>query len=329
MIDPFELVNTFEKALIKEPLAHVYSKRRPYGGMLIKWNNNERVLIQAWNTDNPIGHKRVYEKIKKTNYFKGRKVDVWVFIVHNLRQNSYRLLNEYNVVLLELSKLGNTAMLLGAQNIPSKLLPVLIGEMEAEGVSTSYDFDGLVTATDNFEKQYIKPVATKTQKRTAFISYSWDSDEHIHWVLKIAADLLRNGINVLIDEWDLSDHGNDLHHFMEEGIREADFVIIVCTPNYAERANSRSGGVGVESSIITGEYYNTKYVQKYIPLIRKETNELSDCLPSYLKGKLAIIFSDNQSYESSFESLLRRIADKPRFKKPKLGEFPELSSNEI
>ncbi len=38
--------------------------------------------------------------------------------------------------------------------------------------------------------------------------------------------------------------GSDLPYFMETLISEADYVIMVCTPEYAGKANSGKGGVG-------------------------------------------------------------------------------------
>jgi len=147
--------------------------------------------------------------------------------------------------------------------------------------------------------------------------------------LKLASDLIKNGVVVKIDEWDLDDYDNDLNKFMETGIRESDFVLMICTKNYAERTNNRKGGVGVESTIITGEYYDKNNAKKYIPIIKSENHDRQECLPSYLKSKLAIDFSSAPEYDDSFESLLRRIAGKPKFKKPELGSFPDLPVSEI
>ncbi|MES9903050.1 MAG: toll/interleukin-1 receptor domain-containing protein [Sedimenticola sp.] len=329
MAKTFELLNAIGEALNKEPRAYVYSNRTPFGAMLVKWDGGKRVLVQAWDSDAPIGRKRIHENVIKKHTFKGHEVNAWVFIVNNLRQNSYRLIDELRVTLLEVSPPVPPAVLHGTQNIPEGMQSVIIKAIENKDLSFTYDFNGLVEVIEKQGKSNVHVVARKTPKRTAFISYSWDSEGHRHWVLKLAADLIRNGINVIIDEWDLADYGNDLHYFMEEGIRESDFVLIVCTQNYANKANKRKGGVGVESSIITGEYYNDTQSQKYIPIICDENVALIDCLPSYLKGKLAITFIGDSTYDEAFESLLRRIADKPRFKKPKLGEFPELSSDEI
>lgn len=53
----------------------------------------------------------------------------------------------------------------------------------------------------------------------AFIFYSWDSDSHKARVLKLASDLRRHGVDVVLDQWDLR-LGDDLggvHHSAEGG----------------------------------------------------------------------------------------------------------------
>lgn len=49
----------------------------------------------------------------------------------------------------------------------------------------------------------------------AFISYSWSSREHEAWVLKLAEELVENGVHIIIDKWDLG-KGHDANAFMEQ-----------------------------------------------------------------------------------------------------------------
>ena len=56
---------------------------------------------------------------------------------------------------------------------------------------------------------------------------------------------MSNGVEVTLDEWE-TELGQDLALFMEK-IGEAENVVIVCTPNYAAKANSRPSGVGFQT----------------------------------------------------------------------------------
>jgi hypothetical protein len=80
------------------------------------------------------------------------------------------------------------------------------------------------------------------QKR-GFISYSHDSEGHKNWVRSLAEYLLENGIDVVLDQWDVA-IGDDLPAFMEQAIRNTDRVIAICTDAYVAKANSGAGGVG-------------------------------------------------------------------------------------
>jgi len=139
---------------------------------------------------------------------------------------------------------------------------------------------------------------------------------------------MSKGLDVILDEWDLERFDDDLELFMESGIRDSDFVIIVSTPTYVRKANKREGGVGIENTIITGEYFEKGKKSKYIPVIRKGSKESKDLLPTYLKSKFYIDFRDNEKYEENLENVIRKIYGIPKIKKPKPGKKPDLKSIE-
>ena len=63
---------------------------------------------------------------------------------------------------------------------------------------------------------------------------------------------------------------------MEQGIENSDFVIVICTPTYAERANSRDGGVGYESMVITSAFASRFRTPKFIPVLRQIAQKIRD-----------------------------------------------------
>jgi hypothetical protein len=77
---------------------------------------------------------------------------------------------------------------------------------------------------------------------TAFISYSWDSAEHKLWVRELAKKLRGSGVDVKLDHWELAP-GDELPHFMETGVRANTFILIILTPCYKTKSDSRQGGV--------------------------------------------------------------------------------------
>jgi TIR domain-containing protein len=156
----------------------------------------------------------------------------------------------------------------------------------------------------------------------AFISYSWDGMDHQQWVVKLAERLQgESGVEVVFDGWHLKP-GDDKLHFMEQAVAKSDFVVVVCTPTYAERANKRQGGVGYESMVITSELAEHILTNKFIPVLRTGTWDSS--LPRYLKSRIGVNFSDEPYREDEYEKLLRVLHGKP-FHAPPLGTRPIFS----
>ncbi len=150
-----------------------------------------------------------------------------------------------------------------------------------------------------------------------FISYSWESKEHSDWVKSLADKLLADGIEAIIDSYDVSP-GDRLPKFMESSIRDSDYVIIICTEEYKRKANNREKGVGYESHIISAELYNNHNDRKFIPIIRQ--GDFNTALPTYLDGKLAIDLRGNPFNEDSYKDLIASIFKVK--KKPKVGIRP-------
>lgn len=137
-----------------------------------------------------------------------------------------------------------------------------------------------------------------------FISYSWEDDEHKNWVRSLTDNLLDNGIDATLDQYDLS-LGDRLPQFMEQSVTNADYVLIICTPTYKEKSDARKGGVGYEGHIITGELFAKGNERKFIPVIRK--GNISDALPVSLAGKLAIDLKDGLHYDINFNDLVTTL----------------------
>jgi len=146
-----------------------------------------------------------------------------------------------------------------------------------------------------------------------FISYSHDSLEHKKWVNELGTRLRNNGIDAILDQWELQP-GDDLPHFMETHLANADRILMICTETYVMKANRGQGGVGYEKMIITSNLLENIDANKVIPIIRQ--NETYS-IPTFLKTKLYINFSKNADYEYNFDELIRTIHQSPILQKPK------------
>lgn len=152
-----------------------------------------------------------------------------------------------------------------------------------------------------------------------FISYSHDTPEHKQWVATFASQLMKNGVQVLLDQWELR-YGDDVPKFMEKGVREADRVLMICTEPYVNKANEGQGGVGYEAMIVTGELVRDLGTSKFIPIIRQDTKP--PILPTSVSTRLYINMSSESAYNDEFEKLLHELHDAPAIKKPPLGKKP-------
>lgn len=102
----------------------------------------------------------------------------------------------------------------------------------------------------------------------AFISYSWDDEAHKEWVAELAATLRGDGVETILDQWHAVP-GDQLPSFMEREIRENEYVLIICTPNYRLKSDERKGGVGYEGDIMTAEVHTLGNHRKFIPVLAR------------------------------------------------------------
>lgn len=158
----------------------------------------------------------------------------------------------------------------------------------------------------------------------AFISYSWTSPEHGEWVIQLASQLRENGVDVILDKWDLKE-GHDAVAFMEKMVADPDIkkVVVVLDSGYVEKADGRKGGVGTETQIISAEVYKKTDQNKFVAVIAEKDAEDKPYLPIYYKSRIYIDLSDPDAYANSFDQLLRWVYDKPLHVKPELGKAPE------
>jgi hypothetical protein len=154
----------------------------------------------------------------------------------------------------------------------------------------------------------------------AFISYSWDDQEHKAWVKDLAKRLLGDGVKVTLDHWAVAP-GDQLPRFMETAVRENDFVLIVLTPAYKAKADGRKGGVGYEGDIMTGEVFAGKDTRKFIPILRSGTWQESS--PSWLIGKYGVDLRSDPYTEDQYEDLLRTLLGTREEAPPVMPRPPE------
>lgn len=157
-----------------------------------------------------------------------------------------------------------------------------------------------------------------SQPPKVFISYSHDNLSHKLWVKELATYLIDNGIDAILDQWDLA-LGSDLAKFMEHGLNKSERVLIVSTDKYIEKADSGKGGVGYEKMIVTAELLAELDTNKFIPVVRNVNGK--NKLPVFLGSRLYIDLSDTNDCEEERVELLKEI-HMARENKPPIGLNP-------
>jgi hypothetical protein len=166
-----------------------------------------------------------------------------------------------------------------------------------------------------------------SEQPRCFISYSWDSQEHRDWVRKLATRLREFGVDVILDQFHLAP-GADVAKFMEKSVRDSQFVLLVCTPTFARKADAGAGGVGYEKAIVTGEIFAGEAREtKFVPLLRE--GDARESLPSYLKNRLFVDFRKDAYFESKLEELVRHFYGEPLYPPPPIGPKPSFGTKPL
>jgi hypothetical protein len=160
-----------------------------------------------------------------------------------------------------------------------------------------------------------------------FTSYSHDSPEHEEHVLALSNRLRNDGVDANLDQYE-SAPAEGWPLWMEHQIRDADFVLVVCSATYLRRVEgkeepSKGQGIVWEINSIYNRLYSAKLVSdKFIPVLLEGASP--DDIPLPLKG-----FTHYRADTAAgYDGLYRRLINKPLVNKPPLGEPRSLPARE-
>jgi len=142
-----------------------------------------------------------------------------------------------------------------------------------------------------------------------YISYAWGVPEHERWVEKrLATDLQKAGIEVLLDRWDNAQFGASVARFVER-IEECERVIVVGTPLYRQKAKNLASARG---SVVAAEYdlagirllATEDQKRTVLPILL--AGEESESFPPLLRGR---VYADFRNEEAYFTTVFDLILD--------------------
>ena len=126
----------------------------------------------------------------------------------------------------------------------------------------------------------------------------------MEWVEKFAFRLKGNGLEVVVDRWNLK-LGDSITRFMETAVESCDFVLLICTPQYKLRAEKRTGGVGYEHDLMTARKLASGEHAKFIPILRAGT--WYTATPTWIAGQLGVDLRGKNYAEDNFQNLVDHL----------------------
>jgi hypothetical protein len=140
-----------------------------------------------------------------------------------------------------------------------------------------------------------------------FISYAWGVLEHELWVeRRLATDLQKAGVGVVLDRWDNARIGASVPRFVER-VGKTDRVIVVGTPLYRQKYENdepmRGYVVAAEGDLIGKRMIGTEAKKESVlPLLLDGTEETS--FPYMLHGRVYADFRQPETYITTALGLL-------------------------
>jgi len=163
-----------------------------------------------------------------------------------------------------------------------------------------------------------------------FISYSWTSEAHVTWVEALATRLQSEGVEVVLDRWDLK-RGHDKYAFMEKMFTDPSVkkVLAICDSKYAAKADGREGGVGTESQIISPQVYAKTQQEKFIPIVRERDAAGDPYLPTFFSRRSIWTFRTTPSSRRCWTSFFETSSTRPQRSGPRWVNRLPTSSRQI
>lgn len=156
-------------------------------------------------------------------------------------------------------------------------------------------YRGLKRFANSLPNDMSKPIPTIK----AFVAYKWESGEHVAWVRKLAADLRAEGIEAILDQWEVR-LGDSFTDYMQQHIAAADVILFIITPGAvaaAEAPKGQGGALKFEVQMMNARRMaeGTRIIGVYRSGERR---------PNYLRDHRYADFRDDKLYADSLKSLI-------------------------
>ncbi len=151
------------------------------------------------------------------------------------------------------------------------------------------------------------------------------------WVAQLASQLRKDGIDARLDRWHLQ-RGQTIPAFMDSEIRNANKVLVLCSPKYREKVHAMqeggpSTGSGWESMLLSNAMFTQDTRSKAIPALARGT--WTESAPDYLQGLPYedLTQVDETQLRRAYTALLRSLTGTTETAPP-LGSAPDIPAPE-
>jgi len=163
---------------------------------------------------------------------------------------------------------------------------------------------------------FFKSIAPRPMnKKTVFISYSHDSDEHRETVLRLSERLRTDGIETRLDQYVNGTPPQGWPRWMLDQLDAADSVVVVCTETYYRRFRGhevpgKGKGVDWEGALITQEIYDSRSTTlKFVPVLLSAAVE--EYIPEPLRSGTHYAPTSDAAYQNLYDFLLGQAGVEP------------------
>jgi hypothetical protein len=147
-----------------------------------------------------------------------------------------------------------------------------------------------------------------------FISYAWGVPEYERWVEKrLATDLQKAGIDVVLDRWHNAQIGANVARFVER-IEKSDRIVMIGTPPYRRKYENKDAGAGyvvaAEVDLINNRLLGTELQKKSVLPVLLD-GQKAESLPPLVHGRVYADFRDERAYFASAFDLILSLYQLP------------------
>lgn len=165
-----------------------------------------------------------------------------------------------------------------------------------------------------------------------FISYAWEDEEYRRWVRSLATQLRGDGVDARLDYWHLEE-GLTIAEFMDREVRNADKVLVLCSPKYRSKVHAMQEGQGVtgsgwEGMLVTSAMFAEGKRDKVLPALTR--GEWINAAPSFISGLHYedLTVSNVTEKEENYRKLLERLLGETEKAPPVAIPVPGSSKND-